>query len=399
MIMAQRWRLPDPATLLFGAALWPLALLTVATGAVAQSASAAAEIGRAACFAPTLQNDDLAPSRPAAQGFDETALCALLNEIDKGTDNIHSVLVLRRGQLVAELYRPGLDATVYSVWRTHTAFGPMTRHDMRSISKSIVGLLYGILLAQGKVPAPATPVVSLYPEYPKLDTPQRRAIHVEHLLSMSAGLDWDEPTPIHKPNGDDQLPLFWTWSAYNCVFNRDVVAAPGSRFVYSGGDTTVLADIMVRATGAPLRDLVEAQLFQPLGITDWEWTGNIYGEPVAFAGLRLRPRDLMKIGAMMLSGGTWKSRQIVPKTWITQSISTHIDTGAGGYGYQWWTSKLTWKGKALAVATALGNGGQTLVLVRDLELAIVTTAGDYGRPNIFTALSTVAQRIAATVNE
>lgn len=397
--MAQRWRLPAPATLLFGAALWPLALLTTATGAAAQSASPAGEVGRAPCFAPTPQNDDLLVSGPAAQGFDVTALCALLNEIEKGTDNIHSVLVLRRGQLVAELYRPGLDASIYSVWRTHTAFGPMTRHDMRSISKSVVGLLYGILLAQGKVPTLATPVVSLYREYPELDTPQRRAIRVEHLLSMSAGLDWDEPTPVHKPNRDDQLPLFWTWSAYKCVFNRDVVAAPGARFVYSGGDTTVLADIMVRATKVPLRDLVATQLFRPLGITDWEWTGNIYGAPVAFAGLRLRPRDLMKIGAMMLSGGTWKSREIVPKTWIAQTINAHVNTGAGGYGYQFWTSKFVWKGKTLAVATALGNGGQTLVLVPDLELAIVTTAGDYGQPNIFPVLSTVAQRIAATVNE
>lgn len=386
--------------------LLAIGLLAVATSPSAQvthvaptaqgTASALRGVG---CHAPSARDETLPVGDPQQLGIDAPALCALLKDIDEGRDNIHSLLILRNGKLVAELYRSGLDATIYSLWRRRTAFGPTVRHDMRSISKSVVSLTYGILLAKGKVPVLSTPVVSLYPERPDLDTPERRAIRVEHLLSMSAGLDWDEPTPIHKPKRDDQQPLLWTWSAYDCVFGRDVVAEPGSRFVYSGGDTTVLADIMVRATKTDLRTLVRTELFEPLGITDWEWTGNIYGEPVAFAGLRLRPRDLMAIGAMMLADGSWQGRQIVPKSWIAQSTRSHIDTGAGGYGYQFWTSQVSWGGRQVAIATALGNGGQTLVLVPDLALAIVTTAGDYNDPRIFPVITNIAQRITETIRE
>ena len=361
--MTERRKRPSTLVALFGAALWPMSLVTDVSSTLAQNASAATDLGRMACYSPTSQYDGHALSRQEAQGFNEGALCALLKEIDNGTDNSQSVLVLRHGQLVAELYRPGLETTIHSLWRTETKFGPAVRHDMRSIRKSVVSLLYGILLAKGKIPALTTPVVTLYPEYPELDTPPRRAIRIEHLLSMSAGLDWDEPTPNHRSKRGDQFPLFWSWSAYNLVFNRDVVAQPGTRLVYSGGDPTILADIIVRATKMTLRDLVQAELFQPLGITDWEWLANLHGEPVAFGGLRLRPRDLMKIGAIMLSDGSWRGQQVVTKSWITQSASPQVDTGAGGYRYQWWTSKLTWNGKALSVATALGNGGQTLVLV------------------------------------
>jgi CubicO group peptidase (beta-lactamase class C family) len=275
-------------------ALLAVALLAIAARPAALEAQALPTAQGAAsvpwgagCYAPLIRDETLPIGDPRKLGFDGPALCALLKGIDAGSENIHSLLVLRHGQLVAELYRSGPDAAIYSLWRTRTVFGPNVRHDMRSISKSVVGLTYGILLAKEKVPALTTSVVSLYPERPDLDTPERRAIRVEHLLSMSAGLDWDEPSPIHRPKRDDQLPLFWTWSAYNCVFNRDMVAEPGSRFVYSGGDTTILADIIVRATKTDLRSLVQRELFEPLGIVDWEWTGNIYGEPIAFAGLRL----------------------------------------------------------------------------------------------------------------
>jgi len=352
-----------------------------------------------ACRTPASRDDGLPIGPPQEAGFDAPALCALLARVAGGEGNLHSLLVLRRGRLVAELYRSGPDAGIYSLWRSNTAFGPDVQHDMRSVSKSVVGLTYGILMAKGAAPALATPVVSLFPDHAALDTPARRAIRVEHLLSMSSGLDWDEPSPIHRPKRDDQFPLAWKSSAYPFVFGHEAVAAPGRRFVYSGGATAVLAEVMTRAAGADLRTLVRRELFEPLGITDWEWKSNLRGVPIAFGGLRLRPRDLMKIGAMMLDGGVWQGRQIVPKSWIAQSTAPQIDTGAGGYGYQWWTDKMAWNGKSIPVAIALGNGGQTLTLVRDLDLAIVTTAGEYNDPRVFPVMRDIAQAIVDTVRE
>ena len=82
----------------------------------------------------------------------------------QGTANLHSVLIGRGGHLVGELYRRGSDKSIYDLWAGDVSFGPRDLHDMRSVTKSIVGLLAGIAIAQGKMPDPETPVLDLYPE-------------------------------------------------------------------------------------------------------------------------------------------------------------------------------------------------------------------------------------------
>lgn len=354
----------------------------------------------ATCFEAAELGDGLIRGEASGDGIDQNVLCTVLDEVRNGPENIHSVLVMRRGRLVAELYRRGLDRSIYSLWQSRIDFTPRDRHDMRSISKSVVGLLYGILLSRGKVPALSTPITSLYSEYPELDQPARRAIEVKHLLTMSSGLDWNEPSSVRRESRNDEIALFWTWSVYRCVFQRDIVAAPGERFTYSSGATAVIADIMVRATNRSLRDIARTELFEPLGITDWEWVGDIYGNAMPSFGLRLRPRDLMKIGSMMLAGGKWQSRQIVPAEWIAQSTQPYIMSGpARGYGFQWWSSQVTWKARQLSVTIAIGNGGQRLFLIPDLELAVVATAGAYDDRTIGASLNELLQRIVRTVTQ
>lgn len=351
------------------------------SGSVYPGTSAVSSI--AACAAPQDRQDGLRTADASIVGNEGSPLCAVLTRIGNGQFNIHSLLVARHGHLVAELYRAGPDRSVYSLWSSYSTFDAARSHDMRSISKSVVGLLYGILLSRGDVPGIDTPVASLYPDEATIAQSSQGAIRIRDLLTMSTGLDWDEPSPVHRPQRDDQNALFWRGSPYRHVFDRAVAAPPGQSFRYSGGATAVLADIIVRSTGRPLRDLVRDELFSPLGITDWSWTGDLRGRPLAFAGLRLRPRDLMKIGLMILDHGKWQGRQIVPADWIAASTTPHIRASAAfGYGFQWWTSDIVLHGRQLAVAQAIGNGGQRLFLVPALDLAVVMTAGDYGSPAI-----------------
>jgi CubicO group peptidase (beta-lactamase class C family) len=93
---------------------------------------------------------------------------------------------------------------------------------------------------------------------------------------------------------------------------RPIAAAAGRQFNYNGGGTVVMADMLVRATKAPLRELADTHLFAPLGITDWQWVADIYDRPLAFAELRLKPRDVLKIGRSMLEGGQWQGRRPAP---------------------------------------------------------------------------------------
>ena len=147
----------------------------------------------------------------------------------------------------------------------------------------------------------------------------------------------------------------------------------------------------MRATGRPLRDLAREQLFEPLGITRWEWAADLRDRPLAFAGLRLRPRDLAKLGRLALAHGRWRERQVVPEAWIAESLRPHIRTGISGmsdppvalsYGYQWWTGSVRWRGRELPWSAAVGNGGQRLYVVPELDLCVVTTAGGYGELEI-----------------
>lgn len=374
----------------------PLGLAATTFSAKGVAAARSASLKRAST--PTPAANTLPVEAPSALGIDAKVLQAILDDVQGGGHNIHSLLVLRHGKLAAELYRRGSDRSLYSLWSSRRQFTRADLHDMRSVSKGIVGLLYGILLHQGAVPAIDTPVSSLYPQVRALNDDARQAICICHLLTMTAGLEWTEPSPVRRASWTDEIGLAISPSAYRCVFQRDVVAKPGSVFTYSGGLTAVLAEIMERSTQRPLHQIARESLFEPLGISDFEWIADVTGKPMAAAGLRLRPRDLITIGAMMLKGGEWQGRQIVPAEWIAQSTTPHIKTApVGGYGYQWWSMTTQWKGKDLAVAAAIGNGGQRLFLVPHLDLALVSTAGDYGDPAIAAPLNAILHSVVKAV--
>lgn len=372
---------------------WFLALLLLAASAGPVGAR------QVPCAPPASIDDGWQTMEPQASGFDAGALCAVLESVAGADANIHGVVVERRGHLVAELYRRGKDRSIWSLFARDTEFGPAVLHDLRSVSKSVVSLLFGI--ARQRHPSNlSTSPLAFYPSYSDLHSPERDAITLEHLLTMSSGLEWRESVTSYGTLANDETRLYWDWAPYRYVLSRPIVAKPGAQFNYSGGSTAVLADIVVRTTHMPLRDFARTALFDPLGIREWEWVADPYGRPLAFAGLRMRPRDLAKIGRMLLAHGQWQGRQIVPSDWVTESLRPHIGTGDGlHYGYQWWTGTVDWEGKKLAWSAGFGNGGQRLFVVPDLDLTVVITAGAYNDPKIRHTVADVFRRVVAALRE
>ena len=348
-----------------------------------------------ASITPALIGDGWERADPGASGFDAAKLQALLLKATDEPIDLHSILVERHGRLVAELYRAGKDKGVYSLFARTKAFGPTTLHDTRSVGKSVVDLLLGIAQAQGKLGDLSKPALDFYPEFKDLQTPARRAVTLEHLLTMSGGFEWQEG----GPGRDDEHKLYWKWTPAYFVLSRPIVTPPGTRFTYNSGGDLVLADILARATGVPLKDYARTHLFEPLGITDWEWTGDLHGRPMAFTGLRLRPRDMAKLGRLVLDHGRWQGRQIVPAAWIDASLRPRLETGFDGtrYGYQWWTGTARWQGKELPWAAAFGNGGQRIFVVPGLDLCVVTTAGAYGSLEAAKRMDALLQEVVAAV--
>ncbi|HJW34808.1 MAG TPA: serine hydrolase [Holophagaceae bacterium] len=345
---------------------------------------------------PAILGDGWEPLEPRAAGFDSAQLQAVMSKLLNGEANLHAVLVERHGKLVVEAYRKGKDKPQFDVFARTVAFGPTTRHDTRSVGKSVIDLLVGIAQAQGKLGALSTPVIDFYPEFKDLATPELRRITLEHLLTMSSGLKWRE-SGVGFPNDEDRLA--WKDSPPRFLLSRPIVAQPGSTFTYNSGGTVVLADILSRVMGRPWPEFARTALFEPMGILDVEWVTDFRGRPMANSGLRLRPRDMVKLGRLVLDHGMWKGRPLVPAAWIDASLRPRLATGFDGtqYGYQWWTGTVAWKGRPLPWAAAFGNGSQRIYVVPELDLSVVITAGAYGDLPTVRRVQAAFQALVGTV--
>ena len=298
---------------------------------------------------------------------------------------LHGLLVARRGRLALERYYAGVDET----WGRplgQVAFGPDTLHDLRSVTKSLVGLLYGIALAHGKVPPPDAVLVDQFPEYPDLAAdPARRRLTVAHALTMTMGLEWNENLP-YTSAANSEIAMERAPDRYRFVLERPVREAPGSRWGYNGGATALLGRIIARGLGAALPDHAETVLFGPLGIAQFEWIRGQDGAPSAASGLRLTPRDLLRVGQLIIQGGRWEGRPVVPPSWIEASFRSAVAIdGPVRYGLHWYLGEApvaTKSGRRLEPwVGAFGNGGQRLFVMPGLELAVVITAGNYNQPD------------------
>ncbi|WP_133498737.1 serine hydrolase [Cognatilysobacter terrigena] len=309
--------------------------------------------------------------------------------------NVHSVVIERHGRLVLEMYQGGRDRSVYSLLSTRRSFGPTTLHDVRSVGKTVTSLLYGVALAQGRVPAPDATLDRSLPHLGGVASENARRIRVRDLLDMSSGLEWTEG----EPGLNDELRLFWRRDVPAYVLDRRMSAAPGTTFNYNGGGTALLAQLITDGTGQSLDRFANDRLFAPIGITQWSWVQDVHGRPMAFNGLRLRPRDLLKFGRLTLADGRWNGRQLVPAEWIRDSWAPGLPTGVADFGYhaQWWSGTVHRHGHPITWHAAFGNGGQRLFVVPELDLAVATTAGAYDELPTATAVNQFIGEVVDTV--
>jgi CubicO group peptidase (beta-lactamase class C family) len=304
-------------------------------------------------------------------------------------EGLHAAVVVRHGRTLLEHYGAGEDFA----WGTSlgaVAFSPETLHDVRSVTKSVTALLYGIALAEHRVPDPAEQLLRQFPEYSDLGAdPERARITVEHALTMSLGLEWKEDIPYADP-ANAEIAMELAPDRYRYVLERPVVEPPGARWAYCGGATALLGRLISDGTGRPLPEYARDALFAPLGIHSFEWMTGDDGVASAASGLRLTPRDLARIGELVLAGGEWHGREVVPAGWVHAMLQPRLPVEWGGwYGYQWYTGSSAghrWM-------AGMGNGGQRLIVLPDLELVVVVTAGNYDDPDDWRTPATLLEQV------
>ena len=280
-------------------------------------------------------------------GVDPARLASLTQSIRAWPElGVHAILIERSGRLIYEEYFDGFDERWGSGSLGRRSMTRDSLHDVRSVTKSVVSALVGVAIHDGAIRSLDQPVIEWFPEYPELNTAERRRVTLRHVLGMTSGLEWNEDVPYNDPR-NDEIRMTRDPNPLRYALSRPFAFDPGAEFTYNGGLTHVMGAVVSRAARTSLRDYARTKLFEPLGITEFEWLGDLAGLPAAASGLRLRPRDLAKFGSLYLHGGRWNGKQVLPAEWTTESTRRHFrfrprsgpDAGGEfGYSYFWWYS-------------------------------------------------------------
>ena len=259
----------------------------------------------------------------------------------------------------------------------HPYFQHSDLHTMQSVSKTVTSVTIGIAMLRKEFPAELdAPILKYFDHVANVDDRKRR-ITLRHLLTMTAGLEWNEDVAYNDPkNSADVMESKHDWVQY--VIDQPMAAEPGKAFVYSSGVTQLLSHIFKKVTGKNVDDYAAEYLFKPLGMR-YHWKHSPTGLPDTEGGLYLSSPDLAKIGFLYLKNGVWDGKQIVSPEWVKASITPAMSVQDEGrewkYGFQWWLEPYGNPHERHAWA-ARGFGGQELRVVPELQLVSVFTGWD-----------------------
>jgi CubicO group peptidase (beta-lactamase class C family) len=292
-------------------------------------------------------------SEPEAVGLERGALESLSNELAQGKHGyVDGLLVIRHGRVVFErsypqdyealfARAPDRRRDVYNYYdpEWHPFYRKTRLHTMQSVSKSVTSALFGIALGRGEIQGVDLPAAPFFEGYrTNADDPRFKALRLRDLLTMTAGMKWDEESvPYTDPaNSCAAMEASRDWVQF--VLAQPMAGEPGRRFVYSSGVTELLAQVLKKATGQHADAYAEAHLFPLLGIEDFYWKRTPTGHPDTEGGLYLEARALAKLGYLYLKDGVWEGKRLLPEGWVAASTAAQVpaaDEKTGfGYGYQ-----------------------------------------------------------------
>lgn len=331
--------------------------------------------------APADRGDGWETAAPASAGVASAPLGAMDRAMTDGAyPTANAVLVARHGRLVYERYAYGGAADEL--------------HTIQSATKSVVSLLVGAAIDRGLIADDTVPFWTLFPDRSETRwVRDRYAIPLSNVLSMTAGIAWRSHTPIGPENDDYNMNVAADVTGF--ILDRPVAEPPGRTFLYNSGLSVLLGEAVRRASGMETDRFAETALFEPLSITRYKWLKTPDGAAHGGGGLYLRARDMLKIGQMVLDGGTWQGRPVISQDWIARSTAPHapengqllqyrtrwkerfgLPDATYGYGYQWWLFPLdTGVGTTRAIV-AWGNAEQLLVILPEYDAVILMLSSD-----------------------
>jgi CubicO group peptidase (beta-lactamase class C family) len=257
-------------------------------------------------------------SSPESQGVSSRAILDFIAACNASNISWHSFMLLRHGHVVAEGW-----------WKPYEADFV---HSLYSLSKSFTSTAIGLLVKEGKLDI-HSPVISFFPnDLPEEVSANLGAMTVRSLLTMNTG-HAEDTMPKMRASSDSWVKTY---------LSLPVAFAPGTHFLYNTGNTYMLGAIVHKITGQTLSEYLAPRLFQPLGITGYDWETSPQGLNTAGYGLRVKTEDIAKLGQLYLQKGVWKGTSILPAAWVAEATSaqttSQVNNGdwSEGYGYQFW---------------------------------------------------------------
>ncbi len=263
-------------------------------------------------------------SLPETQGVASGGLLNFVNAVEAGKLNLHSLMVVRHGQVVAEGW-----------W---APYAPPLKHTLYSLSKSFTSTAVGMAVAEGKLTVEDKVISFFKADAPATISENLAAMRVKDLLTMSTGHDKDTAPEMRTPDNTNWIRTFLA---------QPVDHKPGTHFVYNSGATYMLSAIVQKLTGQPVLTYLKPRLFDPLGIEGADWETDTNGIDTGGWGLRVRTEDIAKFGQLYLQKGMWNGKRLLPEAWIADATRYQVQSVGGkrkaeendwlqGYGYQFW---------------------------------------------------------------
>jgi len=310
---------------------------------------------------PVQLNDGWEVSSLSEAGMDVSAIEEIAeNIINDQYKGIHSMLIVWNGLLVFEEYFKGYDSD--------------DLQHIFSITKSVSSSLIGIAIDKGFLQGVEDSVLSFFPQHNITDL-RKKKLQLKHILTLTTGFEWDEKTYPYTDPRNSEYQMFQTDDWMEFVLQRPLCHDPGELYNYNTGSVHLLSAVFKVSTGLLANEFAEQYLFEPLGITDYFWNTDKQGFPCTGAthgGLKMKARDVAKYGFLYLNDGKWNNTQVIPEYWIEESVIPRIDIDETvKYGYLWRISHFNINGNKVDYYLSVGFGGQTIIIVPDLDLMIV----------------------------
>lgn len=303
-------------------------------------------------YLPVEQNDGWILNPVASENFNMDVFNEVMNAVYSNDDFllIRSLVIVKDGKLMAESY-------------PRTLADRNEPHQLWSTTKSFISMLTGMAIDKGYINSVSDSVFTYIPEYIQYAYPELKPLTIEECLTMRSGIDysnddWEEEELLACV--PDELTRY--------IVERPMKAKPGAEAVYKNSDPQLLVKVVANATKTDFVEFAEQNLFTPLGITNYFWSRNKDNTPYGGFGLWLTPRDLAKVGLMLLNNGQYNNRQIISDNFIKAATTTKTVLYEKDYGYLFWidhSERYFW---------TWGAGGQYIFVVPEKSLVVVITS-------------------------